>query len=148
MRLVDADILSYALFQKHDAHPYCWPLLQNAIYGKTSVAIATVNLLEVYHALVEDYGVDREDASYKLDALTRSTKIRFLPLTVDIIRKALEIAKLHKVRSFDANLLATAEITQISVIVSNDAHIARLCKERSLIIENPIPKEASKKMKL
>ena len=148
MRIIDADILSYALFQKHDAHPYCWPLLQNAVHGKTSVAIATANLLEVYHALVEDYGVDRGDASYKLDALTRSTKIRFLPLTVDITRKALEIAKLHKVRSFDANLIATAETNQISVIVSNDAHIARLCKERNLIIENPIPKEASKKMKL
>jgi predicted nucleic acid-binding protein len=120
-------------------------LLQSAVYGKTSVAIATANLLEAYHALVEDYGVDREDASYKLDALTRSTRIRFLPLTVEITRKALEIAKLHKVRSFDANLIATAETNQISVIVSNDAHIARLCKERSLIIENPIPKEASKK---
>ena len=148
MRIVDADILSYALFQKHDAHPYCWPLLQNAVHGKISIAIATTNLLEVYHALVEDYGVDREDASYKLDALTRSTKIRFLPLTVDITRKTLEIAKLHKTRSFDACLIATAETNQISVIVSSDAHIARLCKERSLIIENPIPKEASKKMKL
>ena len=148
MRIVDADILSYALFQKHDAHPYCWPLLQNAVHGKISIAIATANLLEVYHALLEDYGVDREDASYKLDALTRSTKIKFLPLTVDITRKALEIAKLHKTRSFDACLIATAETNQISVIVSNDAHIARLCKERSLIIENPIPKEAQKKMKL
>jgi predicted nucleic acid-binding protein len=145
MRIIDADILSYALFQKHDAHPYCWPLLQNAVHGKTNIAIATASLLEVYHALVEDYGVDREDASYKLDALTRSTKIRFLPLTVQVTRKALEIAKLHKVRSFDANLIAAAEINQISVIVSNDAHITRLCKERCLIIENPIPNEASKK---
>ncbi len=148
MRIIDADILSYALFQKHDAHPYCWPLLQNAVHGKTNVAIATANLLEVYHALVEDYGVDREDASYKLDALTRSTKIKFLPLTVEVTRKALEIAKLYKVRSFDANLIATAEINQITVIVSNDAHIARLCKERCLIVENPIPKEVSKNMKL
>jgi predicted nucleic acid-binding protein len=147
MRIIDADILSYALFQKHDAHPYCWPLLQNAVHGKINVAIATANLLEVYHALVEDYGVDREDASYKLDALTRSTKIKFLPLSVEVTRKALEIAKLHKARSLDACLIATAETNQISVIVSNDAHIARLCKERSLIIENPIPKEASKKMK-
>ena len=148
MRIIDADILSYALFQKHDAHPYCWPLLQNAVHGKTNVAIATANLLEVYHALVEDYGVDREDASYKLDALTRSTKIKFLPLTVEVTRKALEIAKLYKVRSFDANLIATAEINQITVIVSNDAHIARLGKERCLIVENPIPKEVSKNMKL
>jgi predicted nucleic acid-binding protein len=147
MRIIDADILSYALFQKHDAHPYCWPLLQDAVHGKTSVAIANANVLETYHALVEDYGVDREDASYKLDALTRSIKIKFLPLTVEVTRKALEIAKLHRARSFDAALIATAETNQISVIVSNDAHIARLCKERCLIIENPIPKEAQKKMK-
>ena len=79
MRIIDADILSYALFQKHDAHPYCWPLLQNAIHGKTSVAIATVNLMEAYHSLVEDYDVDREEASYKLDGLTRSTRYGFCP---------------------------------------------------------------------
>jgi predicted nucleic acid-binding protein len=91
---------------------------------------------------------EREEASYKLDGLTRSKRIRFLPLTVDAARKALEIAKLHKVRSFDATLIATAETNKISVIVSNDAHIFRPCKERGLIIENPIPKEISKKIKL
>jgi len=148
MRLIDADILSYSLFQKHDAYPYCWPLLQNAIHGKMSAAIATASLLEAYHALVEDYGVEREEASYKLDGLTRSTRIRFLPLTVDVTRKALEIAKLHRARSFDANLIACAETNGITVVVSNDAHIARLCQERSLIIENPIPKEAARKMRL
>jgi predicted nucleic acid-binding protein len=148
MRIIDADILSYALFQGHDAHPYCWPLLQNAVHGKINVAIATVNLLEAYHALVEDYGVERQEASYMLAALTRSTKIRFLPLSAEITRKALEIAKLCKVRSFDATLIATAETNQISIVISNDAHIARLCKERGLVIENPIPKEASNKMKL
>jgi len=148
MRIIDADILSYALFRKHDAHPYCWPLLQNAIHGKISAAIATANLLEAYHALVEDYHVEREEAFRKLDALTRSRRIRFLPVTIDTVRKALEIAKNHKVRSFDANLIAAAETNGISVIVSNDEHIARLCKERGLIIENPIPEEAAKKMRL
>ena len=77
----------------------------------------------------------------------RSTLSRFLE-TVDVARKALEIAKLHKVRSFDANLLACAETNEISVIISNDHHIARLCKERDLIIENPIPKDIAKEMKL
>ena len=79
MRIIDADILSYALFQKHDAHPYCWPLLQNAIHGKTSVAIATVNLLAAFHALVEDYAVEREEASYKLDGLTKHKNTVFAP---------------------------------------------------------------------
>jgi predicted nucleic acid-binding protein len=148
MRILDADILAYALFEKHDAHPYCWPLLQSAVYGKTSVAIATTSLLETYHALVEDYEVEKEEAAYKLDALTRSAKIRFLSLTVEISRKALEIAKLHKVRSFDANLIASAETNEITVIISNDRHIARLCKERDLIIENPIPKNITEDMKL
>jgi len=147
MRIIDADILSYALFQKHDAHVYCWPLLQDAVHGKISVAIATISLLEAYHALVEDYQVDREEASYKLDGLTRSAKIRFLPLTIETSRRALEIANLCKVRSFDANLIATAEMNQISVIVSNDAHISRLSEERGLIIENPIPKEVANRMR-
>ena len=148
MKAVDADILSYALFRRHDAHPYCWPLLQNAIHGRISIAIASMNLLEAYHALVEDYGVEREEAFRKLDALTRSRIIRFLPMTIDTVRKALEIAKVHKVRSFDANLIASVETNEISVIVSNDEHIARLCKERGLILENPIPEEVKKKMRL
>ena len=147
MRIIDSDILTYALFEKHDAHPYCWPLLQSAVHGKTRVAIANTSLLETFHALVGDYQVEREEAAYKLDGLTRSAKIRFLPLTVDIARKALEIAKVHKVRSFDANLIATAETNEISVIISNDHHIERLCKERDLILENPIPKDTARKMK-
>jgi predicted nucleic acid-binding protein len=146
MRIIDADILAYALYAKHDAHPYCWPLLQNAVHGKIATAIATTSLLEAYHALVDDYGVEREEAAYKLDGLTRSTKIKFLPLTAEVTRQALEIAKQHKVRSFDANLIATAEINKISVIISNDHHIARLCKERDLIIENPIPKNITEQM--
>ena len=148
MRLVDADILSYALFRKHDAHPYCWPLLQDAIHGRLSVAIATVSLLEAYHALVEDYMVEREEAFRKLDALARSKRIRFLPMTIDTARKALEVAKIHEVRSFDANLVASAEINEISVIVSNDKNIGRLCRERGPILENPIPEEVTKKMRL
>jgi len=148
MRLVDADILSYALFRRHDAHPYCWPLLQNAIHGRISVAIATTTLLEAYYALVEDYRVEREDAFRKLDALTRSKKIRFLFMTIETARKALEVSKVYKARSFDANLIASAETNGISVIVSNDKHIARLCRERSLILENPIPEEVAEKMRL
>lgn len=147
MRVLDADILSYALFRGHDAHPYCWPLLRDAIHGKINAAIATVSLLEAYHALVEDYRVEREEAFRKLDALAGSRKIQFLSMTVEIARKALEVAKVHKVRSFDANLVASAETNRISVIVSNDRHIARLCEERGLILENPIPEEAAKKMR-
>jgi predicted nucleic acid-binding protein len=147
MRIIDADILAYALFEKHDAHLYCWPLLQTAVQGKTATAIATTSLLETYHALVDDYGIKREEAAYKLDGLTRSKKIQFLPLTIEIARKALEIAQLHKIKSYDANLIATAETNKISVIISNDHHIARLCKERDLIIENPIPKDLTEQMK-
>jgi len=124
------------------------PLLQNAIRGKISIAIAVVSLLEAYHALVEDYFVEREEAFYKLDTLTRSRRIRFLPISLNVNRKALEIAKVHKVRSFDANLIASAEVNEISVITSNDKHIATLCKKRGLILENPIPEEITRKMRL
>jgi len=92
--------------------------------------------------------VEREEVSHKLDALTRSRRIRFPPMTIEVVRKALEIARVHEVRSFDANLLASAETYGISVIVSNDKHAAKLCKERGLILENPIPEEVAKKMRL
>jgi predicted nucleic acid-binding protein len=113
-----------------------------------SVAIAAVSLLEAYHALVEDYRVEREEAFFKLDALTRSRRIRFLSVTIEAVRRALEIAKVHKARSFDANLVASAETNGISVIVSNDRHIARLCEERGLILENPIPEKVARGMRL
>ena len=148
MRVVDADILSYALHAKHDAHPYCWSLLQDGIRGKTGIAISTLSLLEAYHALVEDYRVDRNEAFLKLDALTRSRRVRFLSMTIEAGRRALEIAKVHKVRSFDASLVASAEVNEISVVVSNDQHIAKLCKERGLVLENPVPEEVAKRMRL
>jgi len=147
MRLLDADILSYALARGHDAHPYCWPLLQEALQGKISVAVAATSLLEAYHALVEDYRVEREKAYLKLDALSRSRRVKVLPVTVETARSALEIAKIHQARSYDANLIASAETNSISVIVSNDRHIAGLCKERNLILENPIPEEVIRGMK-
>jgi hypothetical protein len=38
------------------------------------VAIANTSLMETFHALTEDYWVEREEAVYKLDGLTRSIK--------------------------------------------------------------------------
>lgn len=147
MRLIDADILSYALFKKHNAHPFCWPVLLSAVHGKIRAAITTVTLLETYHALVNDYLVDPKEAHYKLDGLSRSRRILFIPITVEITGKALEIAKNHNVRSFDANVIASAEVNGITVIMSNDRHIERLCRERNLISENPIPEDVRSTMK-
>jgi len=148
MRLIDADILSYALFKGHNAHKYCWPVLQDAVHGRIQAALTAVTLLESYHALVKDYLVEPEEAYYKLDGLSRSRRIRFLPVTIETVRRALEIAKDHNVRSFDANLAASAEVNGISIIISNDKHVARLCKERRLAVENPVPKEVRKKMEM
>lgn len=148
MRLIDADILSYALFEKHDAHIYCWPTLLDAVHGRIRAVITTVTLLEAYNALVHDYSVDSGEASHKIDGLTRSRKIRFVPTTVKIVRKAIEIAKDCNARSFDANLIASAEVEGITVIISNDRHIERLCHERNLILENPIPLDVRKRMKV
>ncbi len=146
MRILDADVLSYALFREHDAHEYCWPLLQKGLGGEMQLAIAAASLLEAYHALVDDYRVERDEAHHKLDALTRSRRIPIIPMTIEVARKGLQIAEAHKVRSFDANLIASAEASQISVVVSNDRHIARLCRERNLIHENPVPEEVRKNM--
>lgn len=148
MKLLDADILTYALFEKHDAHPYCWQTLKEAVYGKVKSYMTPITLLEAYHALVNDYSVDLGEASYKLDGLSRSRKIRFMKISTEIARRALQIAKDHRARSFDAALIASAEVGEIPIVVSNDGHIARLCDERGLILENPIPDDVRERMKM
>lgn len=147
MRLMDSDILTYALNAKHCAHTYCWPILQKAVRGEMEVALAIQSILESYNALVYDYGVEPREAGGKLDGLSRSRKIFFIPVTLASVRRALEISERYAVKSYDANLVACAELNKISIIMSNDGHIERLCKERDLVIENPIPEAVRKAMK-
>lgn len=147
MRLIDADILSYALFEKHDAHPYCWPILLDAVHGKIRAAITSITLLETYNSLVYDYLVASKEVADKIYGLSRSRRMLFIPATIQAVCKAIEIAEKHNARSFDANLVASAEVNDISIIISNDRHIERLCRERNLIFENPIPKNVRERMK-
>lgn len=146
LRLIDSDILTYAMNDKHVAHSHCWPIVERAVLGKIQAALSIVSFLEAYNSLVRDYEVDPAEASSKLDGLSRSRKVAALHLDVDIVRRALEIARNHRARSFDAAIVASAENNKISIIVSNDAHIRRLCEERGLVIENPVPKELRRKM--
>lgn len=147
MRLIDSDILTYALNAKHSAHPYCWPVLQKAVRGEMEMAIAIQSLLESYNALVYDYKIERREARDKLDGLSRSRKISFLPATLASVRGAFEISGKHAVKSYDAHIVACAELNKISIVMSNDHHIERLCKERNLVLENPIPEAVKKAMK-
>lgn len=147
VRLIDADILSYALFEKHNAHPYCWPILLDAVHGRIRAALTSITLLESYNSLVYDYLVASKEVAHKMYGLSQSRRILFIPTTGEAVRKAIEIAEKHHVRSFDANLVASAEVNDISIIVSNDRHIERLCRERNLIFENPLPKNARERMK-
>jgi len=50
--------------------------------------------------------------------------------------------------SFDANVIASVDVNGITVIMSNDRHIERLCRERNLISENPIPEDVRSTMKM
>ena len=47
----------------------------------------------------------------------------------------------------DALLVATALENRIPIVVSNDAHIKKLCRKYGLIYEDPIPKDIKQKMK-
>ena len=121
-------------------------ILERAVFGKIQVALSAISLLEAYNSLVRDYEVEATEAESKLVGLSRSRKVSILCVDTEIVSRSLEIAKNHKARSFDATIVASAENNKISIIVSNDAHIRRLCEERGLVIENPIPEEVRKKM--
>jgi len=44
--------------------------------------------------------------------------------------------------------LIDSDILVYALFKKHDAHPARLCKERKLILENPIPREVREKMKI
>jgi len=57
MRLIDADIPSYALYDEHVAHPYAWPMVERAIRGELVLYVTHTTILETYNVLFWYYRV-------------------------------------------------------------------------------------------
>lgn len=139
MRILDADILAYALYDESPAHPHAWGLVERCLIGGLPLSVTPTTILETYNTLYWHYRV--RPLKSLLDKLT---------LTVDELQvvetsiNGLRIAAADNIPLGDGLLIATALQHNIPVIVSNDKHITDRAPKYGLITENPVPEEIRK----
>ncbi|MEM3974669.1 MAG: hypothetical protein QW320_09910 [Ignisphaera sp.] len=51
MRLLDADILSYALYDESPFHDAAWQYVKRRVLGEVEMAVTPVTVLEAYNVL-------------------------------------------------------------------------------------------------
>lgn len=135
MRLLDADIFSYALYDEHVAHPYAWRVLERAIRGDIVIYVTHTTILETFNVLFWYYKVR-----------PRTALLRKMKLVLGVLRvispsmRGLDIAIKENIPLGDGLLIATAVDMKIPVILTNDSHIIKSARKYGIIVRNPIPK--------
>lgn len=141
MRIVDADILSYALYDESPAHIHAWRIIERGMLGEIELYLTYTTILEVYNVLFWFYRIrPLNRVLEKLKLVVESLKVVETSLT------GLSISLEESIPLGDDFLIAAALSHRIPVIVSNDAHVAEKAPKYGLIIENPIPEETRRKL--
>lgn len=133
MRILDADILSYALYDLSPFNLKCKPLIEKAASGKIELYVTHTTVLETFNVLYWSYKIrPRRAILEKISALLEIVSI------VSPSIRGLEIALENNIPLGDGILIATARENKIPVIISNDDHIKKYAPHYGLIIENPL----------
>lgn len=141
MKLLDADILSYVVYDAHIAHEVAWELFETALHQEIDLYVLPTTILETYNTLFWYYRVrPRRALLEKLGAIIN--QMSRLP----VAENGILVAKEKNIPLGDGFLLATAKSQRIPVILSNDAHIQKQAPIMGLFVENPISEELRKKM--
>jgi len=141
LRILDSDILSYALYDESPAHPYAWRILEKGLLGEFEIYLTYTTILETYNVLYWFYRVR------PLRKLIEKLKLTINELkVVETSTTGFDISIKENIPLGDGFLIATALEHRIPIIVSNDSHIANKAPKYGLIVENPIPKDVRKKM--
>jgi len=141
LRMVDSDILSYALYDESPAHDYAWRIIERGLLGEIELYLTYTTILEAYNVLFWFYRIrPLKRLLEKLKLVVGNLKI------VETSIRGLDISLEENLPLGDAFLIATALNNRIPVIVSNDSHVIDKAQKYGLIVENPIPKETKRKM--
>lgn len=141
MKILDSDILSYALYDQSPAHPYAWRVLEEGLLGEVKVYLTYMTILETYNVLYWFYRVR------PLRRLVEKLKLTVSGLEiVETSLNGFNISMEENIPLGDGFLIATALEHRIPIVVSNDSHIASKAPKYGLIVENPIPREIREQM--
>ena len=142
MRILDADIFAYALYDQSPAHQHAWQLVEKGLLGELKLYVTHTTILEVYNVLYWFYRV--RPARKLLEKLSSAL------MGLEVVEPSLdgvELAKHAGIPLGDGFLIATALKHNIPIVVSNDAHIAKKAPEYGLIVETPIPEEVRRRLR-
>lgn len=141
MRIVDSDILSYALYDESPAHSYAWEVVEKGLLGEVELYLTYTTILEAYNALFWFYKV--RPLKKLLEKLTLT--IGGLKIVESSIM-GLNVSLEDNIPLGDGFLIATALKHHIPVVISNDSHIMSNAPKHGLIADNPIPKYIREKL--
>ena len=141
MRLLDADIHAYALYDESPAHTCAWEYLENLLKEGNQLNITPSTVLETYNTLYWHYKIRPVKTLLEKISLTLETLN-----VVETSINGVNIAAAENIPLGDGFLIATAQQNKIPIIVSNDQHIINKTPKYGLIHENPITDEIRKKL--
>ena len=95
-----------AMFKAEPGGPRVRELTQKAISGEVRLAMATVNLGEVFYKAVRQTGLERAKSVL---AMARQLPIQFLPVDQDLALAAAEIKGVHPISYADCIAAALAQ---------------------------------------
>jgi len=103
--------------------------------------VTPTTILETYNVLFWFYRVrPRSRLLEKLRLISEGLKI------VGTSIRGINIARVENIPLGDGFLIATALDNRIPIIVSNDSHLSEKAPKYGLIVENPIPEDARKRL--
>jgi predicted nucleic acid-binding protein len=141
LRLLDADILAYALYHESPAHDAAWRTVERALTGEIDLYVTYTTILETYNTLYWFYRVRPLKALMDKMSLTISG-LKVVETSVN----GLSISGAENIPLGDGFLIATALKHGKPIIVTNDAHIISKASKYGLLTENPIPDEIRKSL--
>ncbi len=143
MRIVDADILSYALFEDSPAYTYAWDVVQRALKGEIETFVTHTTILEAYNTLYWFYQVrPRRALLEKISLVLHGIDV------LDTSKEGVQLAASENIPLGDGFLIATASAHRVPIIVSSDEHVRKVAPRHGLIVENPVPEEVMRKLGL
>jgi predicted nucleic acid-binding protein len=141
LRIIDADILSYALFDESPAHLDSWRIIENAIRTQIKLYVAMTSILETYNVLYWFYRVRPRTTLIQKISTVLETMIPVPPSS-----EGVGLALRENIPLGDGLLLATALNNKIPVVVSNDTHIAKVAPKIGLMVENPLTRKTRRSL--
>ncbi|MCX6642524.1 MAG: type II toxin-antitoxin system VapC family toxin, partial [Candidatus Bathyarchaeota archaeon] len=117
MRILDADILAYALYDESPAHSSAWQIIEKGLKQEFELNLTHTTILETYNTLFWFYRVrPLKSLLKKLSFVTDNLKV------IGTSLNGLKISESENIPLGDGFLIATALQHSKPIIVTNDSH--------------------------